>query len=387
MNKLNIIYYSLVRYSEHGGSVHANQFLTYASAHPGVDKIHLFPNQPYKSSSAKVKKLTWIKSFRVFLIPRFLRRNRHFLNNLISFIELEKPDVLIMRPDHNFLQLKKLRRLFPDLLLVAEINSSSFDESYSTIPLKSFFKKLERETYRICDLNCFVTKELRNSIMAEKFDSKRDLVIHNGTNPDKFNTRRNEFNYRKKVGIADESIVIGYMGTLDMHKKMYLLIETFARLTTKFPNLVLLIVGDGPDRESIEKQNKVLGITSSVIITGWVDYAIIEEYLFAMDIAVHHHSNSYCCPLKIFDYMAAGLPTIGPNIPFIQEQFQDEVHLVKTLPTVDSIFDSILGFLENPDWASKIASQGQEFVINNFTWAKSANHIIDQIVLKLDEKN
>src|SRR5690606_24818474 len=100
----------------------------------------------------------------------------------------------------------------------------------------------------------------------------------------------------------------------------------------------------------------------------WVDYSEIENYLFAMDIAIHHHSNSYCCPLKIFDYMAAGLPTIAPDIPFIREQFGDGVHLSVTRPAVDRIQKSILGCRVNPDWAKKLAIQGQEFRVDNFTW-------------------
>lgn len=381
------MYYSVVLNSKHGGSNHASQFVKYASAHPDVKELLIFPKQSTKLSSSIVSKKAWIKRSSLFLIPRFYKRNRHLLNDLISFIEVEKPDVLIMRPDHNFLQLRKISRIFPDLVLVAEINSSSFDESYFQIPFKDFFQRLERQTYSMCDLNCFVTKGLRNKVMQEEIDLSRDLVVYNGTEPYKFNSRSEDINYRKGIGVSDDSFVIGYMGTLDIHKKMHLLLEAFSKLTSDRPNLVLLIVGDGPDRESIENQIKKLGLSANVIITGWVDYASIENYLFAMDIAVHHHSNSYCCPLKIFDYMAAGLPTIAPDIPFIHDEFDKDVHLVVTQPNVESIYKSILRFLDKPVWAKKVGYKGQDFVVNNFTWEKSASRIIDRIVMKLNEKN
>ena len=384
---MKVLYYSVVLNSKHGGSNHASQFVKYATAHSDVKELLIFPKQSTKQSSSKVSKKAWIKRSSLFLIPRFYRRNRHLLSDLISFIEEERPDVLIMRPDHNFLQLKRLKKLFPKMIFVAEINSSSFDESYSKIPFKAYFQRMERQTYSMCDLNYFVTMELRNQVMQEKIDLSRDFVVYNGTEPYKFSSRRDDFNYRKEIGISDKSFVIGYMGTLDIHKKMLILIEAFSILTSNRPDLILLIVGDGPDRESIENQITKLGLNARVIITGWVDYATIENYLFAMDIAVHHHSNSYCCPLKIFDYMAAGLPTIAPDISFIHEEFETNVHLVVTQPNVDSIYESILGFLDKPDWAKNVGYKGRDFVINNFTWEKSASQIIDRIVMKLNEKN
>lgn len=384
---MKLLYYAVVLSSKHGGSNHANQFVKYASAHPAVNSVVVFPKQQEKLPTVKVKKQVWIKKSRMLLIPRFLRRNKHFFHELIAYIEVQKPDVLIMRPDHNFLQLKKLRSRFPHLLLAAEINSSSFDESYFRIPFKRFFQKIERKTYSLCDLNFFVTKELRNSVMMESIDRNRDLVIYNGTEPGKFSLRKPGFNYRNDIGLSDEETVIGYMGTLDLHKKMHLLIESFSELKVDFPDLLLLIVGDGPDRGFIQQQIDALGLRSSVKITGWVDYSKIENYLFAMDIAIHHHSNSYCCPLKIFDYMAAGLPTIAPNISFVQGEFEKDIHLAVTDPNIESIKKSILKFLENPEWSKRVAAKGRDFVINNFTWEKSANQIIDQILLKLGEEN
>ena len=50
-------------------------------------------------------------------------------------------DVLLMQMDSNFLQIKKLKKEFPELLIATQINGSPFDEPFKNIFLKKYFKK------------------------------------------------------------------------------------------------------------------------------------------------------------------------------------------------------------------------------------------------------
>ena len=131
--KISLLYYSVVLDSSHGGSNHANQFLKFAGKHAEIGQILTFPKLSQGINVSSGQKWKWVKGNRWFLPIRFYRRNSHYFKELVELIKKELPDVLIMRPDNNFLQIGRLKKLFPDLLIVSEINTSAFSESYLQI--------------------------------------------------------------------------------------------------------------------------------------------------------------------------------------------------------------------------------------------------------------
>ncbi|PZX47635.1 glycosyltransferase family 4 protein [Algoriphagus chordae] len=381
-----ILYYSVVLNSAHGGSNHAKQFLKFAGKHADIDQILTFPQLASRKPSQVSQKWGWLKQHNWFLLIRFYRRNSHYLKELIELIKKENPRVLIMRPDNNFLQIGRLRKQFPDLLLVSEINTSAFAESYLQIPFRSYFKNLERDTYAQADLNFFVSDSLRDDIFGDKTQGKRDFVVYNGVDPMKFKRNQPDAEYKKKINLEGK-IVIGYLGTLDFHKHVDVLIQAFSHLRKEYADLVLLIVGDGPEREKLDQLIDELKLSKAVHITGWKNGVEVPDYVFSFDIAVHHFANAYGCPQKLLEYMAAGIPSIGPDIPFVTDNFENGKHLLITKFGDIQVANSIKRLLDNPELADSLAQSGKDYVSKNFTWEKSANEIISQIVLNLNEKN
>ena len=89
------------------------------------------------------------------------------------------------------------------------------------------------------------------------------------------------------------------------------------------------LVGDGQDMHEIQRVIEVSsgGLKKSVKCVGWVEHSEISKYLSALDLAVFPFTNDYCSPLKLFEYLGAGLPTIGPKTSAVTEVFEDSVHL------------------------------------------------------------
>lgn len=384
---MKIVYYTFVLGSKHGGSSHAFQFLDHLRKSTLVSEVRVFPEERAAESPRSASKLNFLKTFPFTLIPRFYKRSNVLYGKLKSFLDAYQPDVLIIRPDHNFLQIGRLKRDFPGLLLVSEINSSSFDESYQKIPFLRYFRRLEKRTYQRSDLNFFVSDELQTRILGREADSRRDFVAYNGTDPLRFTRTKPRSHYKSLLGIPSDHIVIGYMGTLDFDKRIELLIESFADLRTKNSRLFLLIIGDGPDRIRAEHLLNHYKLRDCSHITGWIQYDVVADTLFAMDIAVHHHANPYNCPLKIFDYLAAGIPTVAPNIPFVQNNFIDVSHLRITESTAESISSTIQTFIDSPEAAERLGESGQKYVAKNFTWQQNTEFILSKIADKIHAKN
>ena len=81
-----------------------------------------------------------------------------------------------------------------------------------------------------------------------------------------------------------------------------------------------LIIGDGTDmpgvQAAIEADRDVL--EDAVKCFGWLEYSEVPKHLATFDLAIFPFTNAYCCPLKLFEFLAAGVPTIGPETPAVR---------------------------------------------------------------------
>jgi len=87
---------------------------------------------------------------------------------------------------------------------------------------------------------------------------------------------------RVQLSIPDSSLILGTISRLDPIKNHHLLISSFATLQQKHPELILLIVGDGELRTSLEKQVNLYSMSDKVIFTGFQPNPV--DYLQLMDI-------------------------------------------------------------------------------------------------------
>jgi glycosyltransferase involved in cell wall biosynthesis len=96
-----------------------------------------------------------------------------------------------------------------------------------------------------------------------------------------------------------------------------ILLRAFARLREADADARLLIVGDDMGRESIEADLARRGLRPAAHFTGAVDPGATPGLLAVMDVAVApypRHPNSYCSPLTVYEYMAAGLPVVASRL-------------------------------------------------------------------------
>ena len=141
-------------------------------------------------------------------------------------------------------------------------------------------------------------------------------IINNGINVEKY-----KFNYsvreklRTKLGF-NHKYVIGHVGNFVEQKNHSFLIDIFNSLVAIHPNSKLLLLGDGPLKDSIQSKVNNLGLTDNVIFVGSVDDP--ENYLNAVDVIVMP-SLFEGLPLTLIEEQANGLhaivsDTITPDV-------------------------------------------------------------------------
>jgi glycosyltransferase involved in cell wall biosynthesis len=148
-------------------------------------------------------------------------------------------------------------------------------------------------------------------------------VVPNGVNPDRFPAE-----LEPTCPAPSGTFTVGFVGTLKPWHGVPILIEAFDRLRALEPDVRLLLVGDGPERERLEADVSRRGLRGAVHFTGSVDATDVPGLLASMEVAVAPYPNLayfYFSPLKVFEYMAAGRSVVASRIGQLKGLVDHEV--------------------------------------------------------------
>jgi glycosyltransferase involved in cell wall biosynthesis len=106
-------------------------------------------------------------------------------------------------------------------------------------------------------------------------------------------------------------------------KALDLLVEATGKVLERFPDVRVLIAGDGPEEEALRDQIAAAGLDDCVLLIG--TRRDVPDLLATADIAV-------CCsdfegtPLSVMEYMGAGRPVVATRVGGLPEMIEHEVH-------------------------------------------------------------
>ncbi|MDT0686548.1 glycosyltransferase family 4 protein [Autumnicola psychrophila] len=388
---MRLLYYSTSFYASHGGRIQAIEFYDHLEKLEIIEEKAIFPGGAGKEKTEKnfreaIRKV--LRKIPLLQMLLFYRRNNFHLKGLEKKIKEFHPDAILIQIDSNFLQIRKIKKTFPEILVCTQINGSPFDEPFKKIAFRDRFLRLQRRAYEMSNLNIFISDVSRRKIMGNAFDPSRDIVIENGTDPHKFFPISDKMELRNKWNFPVKRFILGYVGTLDFHKHLLDLVEAFHDVSQTHSSITLVIVGDGPAFSQIQRRIETLNLEHTIILKGWVDHKYINEIINCFDVAVHHYANSYMNPLKVYEFLAAGLPVVAPNIPSVCEAFQDGKDLLLTGHKKEELKEK-LQLIINDGSLRKRLSYNQHLIRNvekDYTWEHYAERIVNNINKKIANK-
>jgi glycosyltransferase involved in cell wall biosynthesis len=246
---------------------------------------------------------------------------RHLSRVIRSF----RPDVIYERYSLNsFCGIWASRRYRIPLLL--EVNAPLYYEQMRLGRLS--FKRLAKFSERwICSNSAktiVVSKVMKDVLMQEGIPASNMIVMHNGINEKSFNPSISGVSVRRKYGIADGKIVLGFVGWFRKWHGLEMLLQVVHEADLKNAGVHVLLVGDGPaygDLHQYAKNNDLLDI---VTFSGAVNREDIPSYIAAMDIAIQPSAPEYACPMKIIEYLGMAKCILAPDQKNITEILDDE---------------------------------------------------------------
>lgn len=204
--------------------------------------------------------------------------------------------------------------------------------------------------------------------------SERVHVIPNGVNPDRFPS------IPLKLPSPIDRFTVGFVGTLKPWHGLPVLIDAFARLDERIPDAQLLIVGDGPERDALSAELAKRGLQTKVTFTGAVNPSEVPAWLRKMDAAVAPYPEEvdfYFSPLKVYEYMATGLPVVASQVGQLTNLIRNGVNGI-LCPPGDAI--ALTRALENlwksPALCTRLGQKARQTVLQHHTWERVAQQIL-----------
>jgi len=174
--------------------------------------------------------------------------------------------------------------------------------------LKNAVHKWLRDFMQKCQHIIIPSESMREILVRDYGLEERYTVIPTGTDLDPF-LRADGKTLRKEKGWQDETVLMS-VGRLAPEKNWDTLLSAFAKVCAQLPNLRLVLIGDGPARQSLELLASELGIVERVTFTGALPFEEVPAYLKAADI-FSFASVTETQGLVTIEAMAAGLPVVA----------------------------------------------------------------------------
>lgn len=208
---------------------------------------------------------------------------------------------------------------------------------------------------------------------AAEHGARDPLVAPNGVNTDRIRpavVRRP----------ADATPVIGFVGTLKPWHGVDVLVDAMADLARRGRRARLLVVGDGPERTALQERADALGIDAE--FTGAVAPEHMPTMLTLLDVGVapYRAADDYFSPLKVCEYLAAGVPVVASDVGQVPELVRHGRTGLLTQPgDALALADALQLLVDDPVLCGRMADDARRHALADLGWDGVLDRILDGI--------
>lgn len=254
-----------------------------------------------------------------------LVRPIHPVKDLLCFMELAQklqalqPDILHTHESKAGIIARIAGRMVNVPIIVHGVHILSFSES--PFPVNIVFRLLEQFAGTMTDAFINVsTAMLETGLKARLGRPEQHFVVESGMMVDKY-ANASAIDWRtddllKSIEIEAPTFLL-MSGTLEPRKRIDEFVRTvFSKISQDYPNSVLLIAGDGIEKDRICKSIEDLGLNARVFLLG--HRADLEGYIGLSDICLHAAMREGL-PRVVVQYAIAGKPIVTTALPGIEQ--------------------------------------------------------------------
>jgi glycosyltransferase involved in cell wall biosynthesis len=211
--------------------------------------------------------------------------------------------------------------------------------------------------------------------------AKKIKVIPNGVDLEIFQVSPN---FPLQIPDSNHPLKMIYFGTFSAWQGINLAVEALGLIDQEVAAELTIIGHSRPQQiQDLKKFANKLNINHQLIILDAVSQSKLVELIHTSDVIVapltpnDRNLVQGCCPLKVLEGMAIGIPVISSDLPAVRELGENEVHFLLVKPgSAKAIKEAIMRIKNEPNLAMTLAKNARLQIENAYTWQQSATTLI-----------
>ncbi len=248
------------------------------------------------------------------------------------------------------------------------------------IPLLERFERLNLDAAA----RIFVVSEVeRRNLLRNGIADEKIVVNPNGVDTEKFRPDIGGAVVRRELGVSEDEVLAGFVGTFGPWHGVLTLAEAIALLPDDC-GVRFLLVGAGRLRDEVERLVRSAGKAERVIFAGHVEHERVPALLDACDILLSPHvpledgSEFFGSPTKLFEYMSMGKGIIASRLGQIGDVLANEETALLVEPgDAGQLADAILCLGRSRELRESLGAAARRVAVERHTWKHNAAHVLD----------
>ena len=197
----------------------------------------------------------------------------------------------------------------------------------------------------------------------EKFPADKVHVIRNGVDCDRFSSNPEaRLSLRQELNLPADTPLIGIVAALRSEKNHSMLVRAAAQMRSRHPDAHWIVVGDGPERPTIESLAKELGIEDRIHLLG-TRYDT-PEILAALDVFTLCSLNE-ASPVSILESLACSVPVVATDVGSVSESvLHEKTGLLIASEDTDAMAESVGRLLDDALLRQEMGIAGRKLVLH-----------------------
>jgi phosphatidylinositol alpha-mannosyltransferase len=203
------------------------------------------------------------------------------------------------------------------------------------------------------------------SFVARWFDGGEIRVIPNGVETQKF--------ARAAPARLPEGRRVLFVNRLEPRKGFAVMVDAFGGLVATHPELLLVVAGDGPERDSIGRLPP--SVRERVVMLGNVSHDRLPQFHAACDVFCAPATGRESFGIVLVEAMASGLPVVASDIPGYREVVRDGRDGLLVRPEdPGAVAEAVGRLLDDADLSKRLADAGRESA-ERYSWDSVGSEI------------
>ncbi|WP_221074904.1 glycosyltransferase family 4 protein [Agarivorans aestuarii] len=261
--------------------------------------------------------------------------------------------------------------------IVLEINDSCLVHRVRELFFQRFARSIEKWIFSNATGLVFISSRFQQVAQDAYPNIAPSVISPNAADLDQFIIDDDAALALRKQLAVEDKVVVGYVGAFVHWHGIDWFVDLIAERLKDYPNIVLLLVGDGVCYQSIKQRIADAGAEQQIIMPGRVAHDQVPTYLSAMDFGILPDSNDYGSPMKLFEFMAMGKGMVAPDFTPIAEVVADgETSWLFKANDRESCVEKVLSLSSQVEQQQQVGQQARAYIERERQWRHNAEQLL-----------